>query len=547
MFGSLFVDLLLILSAGLIAALVCRQLQVSVLIGYLLVGVLIGKSGLEWVGEAGHEIEHLAEIGVFLLLFSIGLEFSLEELAGLGRNLVIGGVTQMTLVAVPVMFVLAGAGLAWNASILIGFAVSFSSTVLVFKVLSEWGQASRPHGRRAVGILLFQDVALVPLLLLVPFLTGSGEAVEWRDYALLALKSSLFVATVLAVQQLLGRWGLAALARYGSPELIILFTVVALGAITAYAFRMGLPAAIGAFAAGLVFSGNRWSRQIDALVLPLRETFAAIFFVSLGLLLDLQVALSDPLVLGCSLAGLVAIKAIAAAFALRATGLAWPMSVRMGIGLAHVGEFALVLVLLGWESGVLGELAYQRTVATSILSLILTPLLLRTALHSAHHSSASETAPVSMQRNDVGQAGRLALIIGAGPIGRHLASRLETAGKDVCLVDLSPINLHPFAQEGFRTVAGDARDLGTLQIARASEAASVVVCVPKDEIAIEVVRAVRRENPTGFVLVRCRFQATIGRVRRAGADAVVSEESEAMTALLKILTTVDDSIPAPPS
>jgi monovalent cation:H+ antiporter-2, CPA2 family len=543
MFGSLFVDLLLILSAGLVSALICRRLQVSVLIGYLLVGVVIGKSGLGFVGEAAHEIQHLAEIGVFLLLFSIGLEFSLEELARLGRGLLIGGSIQMSLVAIPVFVGLWLSGLPTNSAILIGSAVSFSSTVLVFKVLSEWGQSSRPHGQRAIGILLFQDVALVPLLLLVPLLTGSGESAHWSDYVLLALRSVLFVATILTVQQLLSRWGMAALARYGSPELVILFTVVVLGAITAYAFRMGLPAAIGAFAAGLVFSGNRWSRQIDALVLPMRETFAAIFFVSLGLLLDLRIVLGDPLILITALLGLIAIKAMAAIVALRVTGLNWPLSIRMGIGLAHVGEFALVLLLLGWESGILAELAYQRTVAISIGSLILTPLLLRTGLRMAQESATPGAAPSGQPLHET--QGRRALIIGAGPIGRHIASRLETAGKDVCLIDLSPINLHPFAQEGFRTVAGDARDAGTLQIADASKAAAIIVCVPNDEIAIEVVRAVRSENPSGFILVRCRFQATIGRVRRAGADGVVSEESEAMTALLKILTAVDESIPAP--
>ena len=167
---SLVYDLLILLTAGLAAALICRRLSVSVLIGYLLVGAVIGHGVLGWVQDEEHQLAHFAEVGVFLLLFSIGLEFSIDDLKRLGSNFVIGGGSQMLLVAGPVTGVLLWLGLAWQPALLIASAVAFSSTVLVFRALTEYGHSQQPHGRRAIGILLFQDAALVPLLLMVPLL-----------------------------------------------------------------------------------------------------------------------------------------------------------------------------------------------------------------------------------------------------------------------------------------------------------------------------------------------------------------------------------------
>lgn len=536
---TLIFDLLIILSAGLFAALVCRGLGVSGLIGYLLVGAALGDGGLGWVHDEGHQLESFAEAGVFLLLFSIGLEFSLDDLRQMGRELLIGGSVQMLLVAVPVGFALHAAGLSPQAACLLASATAFSSTVLVFKALSEWGQSSSPHGRRAIGVLLFQDAALVPLLLLVPFLTGAGQAAGPAAYAILAFTSVLFVVGVLVLRYSLDRWVIPSLAGYRSPELIILFTLVALGGITMVAYKIGLPPAVGAFASGLIFSGNRWTKQIDALVLPFRETFAAVFFVGLGLISQPRLLWVEPLLIGACLVGLFVVKAIAATIALRLTQLPWRSAIGMGVGLAHVGEFAFVLVLLGLESGVVSELNYQRLVVVAVGSLVLTPLILKAGL--AWTRDADEASPGELQRravvkHDRGDVGRTAAVIGAGPIGRRVAAQMETLGKDVCLIDLSPINLHSFAQEGFRTVAGDAADPAILTLAGADQCPVVAVCVPSDDIAIQVVGAVRRLNPAGFIAVRCRYQSNATKLRKAGAAAVVSEEVEACGALLRVLS-----------
>ncbi len=534
MLGTLVYELLMILSAGLIAGLVCRWLRVSVLVGYLIVGVLLGKGCLGWVSDEQHELESIAEMGVFFLLFSIGLEFSLHELGRLGRNLAIGGSVQMLLVALPVAAMLLGIGTPWKPAIFIAAATSFSSTVLVFKALSEWGHASLPHGRRAIGILLFQDAALIPLLLLVPLLAGTGEIATAIEYVMLVLTSVLFVAAVIVLQHVLARWVVPAFASYRSPELVILFTLVSLGGVTLGAHTIGLPPAIGAFAAGLIFSGNSWTKQIDALVLPFRETFAAVFFVSLGLLFDPKLVWDELQPMFACLVGLILVKSLAGIVAIRLTGIRWKAAAGMGIGLAHIGEFAFVLLMLGWKTGILSESDYQRTVALAIGSLILTPLLLKTGLRWTRSPEGADETPSETDCYE--RAGQKALVIGAGPIGRNVTSQLETAGKDVCLIDMSPINLQSFAQEGFRTVAGDATDRSTLELAHAEGTSLAVVCVPDDDAAIRIVTTIRAMNADCFVLVRCRYQGNVARLTQSGANRVVSEETQASDAILGILS-----------
>ncbi|TWU56786.1 Inner membrane protein YbaL [Rubripirellula tenax] len=534
---SLVHDLLIILCAGLVAGLVCRWLRASVLVGYLVVGAIVGKGVLNLISDSEHQLEQFAEVGVFFLLFSIGLEFSIDDLKRLGTKLVIGGTVQMTLVGLPVAYVLAQMQMSWQTSVLIGAAVAFSSTVLVFRALSECGQSEQSHGQRAIGILLFQDAALVPLLLLVPLLMGGDNEVSFTQYSILAITSIVFVVVVIGLRKILARWVIPLFAGYRSPDLIILFTIVSLGGVTLAAFSVGLPPAVGSFAAGLIFNGNRWTKQIDALVLPFRETFAAVFFVGLGLIFDPRLFLSAPLEMIFGLVGVIVIKTIAATIALKLTGLSFKRAFGMGLGLAHIGEFAFVLVLLGLESGVVDELAYQRVVAIAVGSLVLTPPLMRLGLRWA--GSDEHTDSAEPQRLGRETTSKRAVVIGAGPIGRRIASQLETSGHDVCLVDLSPINLHLFAQEGFRTVAGDATDRQILMAADVSECGITVVCLPHDATAVRVVRSVRKLNRDGNLVVRCRYQSSAKKMQSLGVDCVVSEEAEASIALTRAITSLE--------
>ena len=533
MLPQLVYDLLIILASGLCAGLVCRRLGISVLVGYLVIGTLIGESGFGWITDKQHEVEYIAEAGIFLLLFSIGLEFSLEELLDLGRDLTIGGSVQMLLVAAPVTIMMLLMGIEWRTATLIAVSMSFSSTVLVFKALSEWGQTALPHGRRAVGILLFQDAALIPLLLVIPLLTDTGATTQLSDFLWTGLKSLAFIVSVVLIRRLLARWAIPLLANYRSPDVIVLFTLVSLGGMTATAFWFGLPEAIGAFAAGLIFSGNRWSQQIEALILPFRESFAAVFFVSLGLLADLSLIWQRPFVMFFCLFGLFVVKASAATLALRLTKLSWLRAFGMGLGLAHVGEFAFVLVLLGMEQGILTFEQYQQFVTLAIGSLILTPLLLKLGLRYAN-DDAEYPSKLNSPTRYVGNEPQ-AVVIGAGPVGRQVSSRLEMAGKDVCIVDISPLNLQGFSQQGFRTIAGDATHREILQLANVDQASIVIVCISNDEAALMITKEVRLANPNCLLLARCRYHSTEVKLLKAGAEKVISEEAKASEAMMDIM------------
>jgi CPA2 family monovalent cation:H+ antiporter-2 len=223
------IDLLIVLAAGLLAGAACKRLGVSPLVGYLVVGGLIGNGALGLVTQENHELEYLARTGALLLLFSVGIEFSIEELFRLSRYFLIGGTVQMMLVAVPLTATCMAFGMTWNAAILAGTAGALSSTILVFKALAEWGQTATPHGRRAIGILLFQDVALVPLMLLVPLLTNTGQPPSVAAYAVLVGKSLIFVAGVVLLRQVIRRWIVSMLAQLRSVEIALLFALSLLG------------------------------------------------------------------------------------------------------------------------------------------------------------------------------------------------------------------------------------------------------------------------------------------------------------------------------
>jgi CPA2 family monovalent cation:H+ antiporter-2 len=525
------IDLLIVLAAGLLAGAACKRLGISLLVGYLVVGGLIGNGALGLVTQENHELEYLARTGALLLLFSVGIEFSIEELFRLSRYFLIGGTVQMMLVAVPLTATCMAFGMTWNAAILAGTAGALSSTILVFKALAEWGQTATPHGRRAIGILLFQDVALVPLMLLVPLLTKTGQPPSVAAYAVLVGKSLIFVAGVVSLRQLIRRWIVPMLARLRSVEIALLFALSLLGGACWAAFSLGLPPAIGALAAGIMLSGNRLSKQLDTIVLPFRETFAAVFFVTLGTLLNPLAFLQEPVLLTAGLAGILMLKTTAATLALRLIGLRWTAAMGMGLGLAQLGEFSFLVLAEGVGQGVISSADYNRMLFVALGTLILTPHLLKFGLRwtggMPDEHGEVEQASIRMQ------SAQHAIVIGVGPIGRQVASRLELMGVDVWLLDLSPINLHAFAQQGFHTVSGDARDPQVLQRADAARCSLAVVSVPDDEVASQIVRTLRGLNPAAAILVRCRYQANINRAKKAGANAVISEEAEVAGTLLR--------------
>ena len=531
-----FIDeLLIILTTGLLAGILCRKWSLTPLMGYLAVGVLIGPTVLGWVDSDQKEIEHLAELGVFFLLFSIGLELSMEELRKMGRYLVTGGPVQLFATSVPVSGLLIYLGWSWQAAVLVGSAVAFSSTVLVFKALNEMGQTNSEPGRRSIAILLFQDAALIPLLLCVPLLSGRGEVTGPLQWLKLALASGAFIAATVGLRIILASYVIPRITKHKSPDLVVLLTLTILGGVSLAAQRIGLPPAIGALAAGLVFGGNRWSEQIDSLILPFREAFSAVFFVSLGLLVNLAAIVRDPIIALVGIVLLILIKTTASIVALRITGITWKQAFGPALGLSHVGEFAFVLILLAASAGVISSEQRQQVLAIAGGTLLISPILIRYGFRRSDNPDDTSHALKSDSWQRSGQERRLAVIVGMGPVGRAVASRLETLGHEICAIDLNPLNLQAFAQFGIATVAGDAESPEVLRAAGVPRAEIAIVCVPVDEVAIRATTAIRKANKEAQIVVRCRYAHNANLLKKAGADHVFSEEAYAAIELVRIV------------
>jgi CPA2 family monovalent cation:H+ antiporter-2 len=535
----LIFDLLIILASGFIAALFCRFLKLPMLVGYIAVGALVGSGGLKWIGSQHHEIEYLAEAGALLLLFSIGLEFSLKELTRLWRNILIGGSTQMMLVAIPITGLGYAAGLPWQPSLLLGLAIALSSTVLVFKSLAEYGQTTSSGGRSSLGILLFQDIAIVPILLLAPFLAGQASDKSVLNYIFLAVNSTFIIAAIPILRRTLQSRIIPFLHMQRSPELIVLFVLSLLGTLIAITWKAGLPPALGAFACGLVLNGNRLTGQIDALVLPFRETFAAVFFVSLGMLFNPEIIIRTPLFAAGAFLSIVIVKSAAGSFAARLTGLKWKPALGVGIGLSQIGEFAFILVFAGLQTGVILKSHYDYILVFALGSLLLTPILLKTGLKLMANETDSgafgESPAAQLELEGITSA----LIVGIGDIGKQLSLHLETRGFFVCAIDLSQVNLYPLSLQGIASITGDARDPAVLERARVKTVQLAIVCVPDDTMAVDIVKSIRSENPGCTLLVRCRYRLTAEELHKLGADIIITEETSTTKALIDMLAEKD--------
>ncbi len=426
---------------------------------------------------------------------------------------------------------------------MIGAATSLSSTVLVFKSLAENGQLESPPGRRAIAILLFQDVALVPLMLLIPMLSGE-ETAGALGITLLAVSAALYLFSVFALRYLVTNYIAPALVQLRSVELVVLFSLTVLGLGIGGAHLAGLPPALGALAAGLVLGGNRLSGQVDAMILPFRESFAAVFFVSLGTLLRPSIFLEQPVLLVAGLIGALAMKTAAAAIALRFTGLNWRVAIGMGLGLAQLGEFSFVLFSEAMQQGLISAADYNRILFIALGTLIATPELLRLGLKSVTAPSGSHDL-LEHRAATLGVAAPIALIIGGGRLGRHAAQELRRRGCEVRVVDESPVNLHCFAQEGFQTASGDARSPAVLNRVAVQEVGLVMVFVSQDLASLQITQAIRDKNPAASLLVRCRYQTNVEGLQQAGCDVVICDEIEATQAIERLLPHLSPPIQRP--
>jgi CPA2 family monovalent cation:H+ antiporter-2 len=525
---------LLLLGASVLVVAACRAVNLPPILGYLLVGVVVGPHAFDLLPDA-EGASHLAEFGVVFLMFSIGLEFSLPRLYAMKRIVFGLGFAQVLLTTLVVGAAVALlAGLPWRLGIGIGSALAMSSTAILSKLLGDRRELDASHGREVMGVLLFQDLAVVPLLVIIPEL--ARPMVEQAEaLAMASLKAAALLTVVLFLGQKLMHGWFTLVARRKSAELFmlnVLLITLGLAWLTEWA---GLSLALGAFVAGMLISETEYRYMVEADIKPFRDVLLGLFFISIGMMLDLSAILREwPRVLG--LLGALLAGKLAVAWAMsRAFGAAPGTALRTGLWLCAGGEFGFVLLERGESVGLFAPGPLQPVLAALVLSLILAPLIVHFSDRIVLRLVASEWMLRSMHLTQLAahtmEADKHAILCGYGRTGQHLARFLEREDIGYVALDLDPERVREAANAGEPVSYGDGARRETLIAAGLARASVVIVTFADRTDALRILHHVREAAPGVPVVVRARVQEDAAELFAAGAAEVVPEALESSVML----------------
>jgi CPA2 family monovalent cation:H+ antiporter-2 len=528
-----FANLLIILASSLVVIALFQRLRLPPVLGYLCVGLMIGPTAFNWVNES-EELPDLAELGVVFLLFSLGLEFSLSKMLALRKVVFRLGSQQVLLTALMLGGLLMLLGLSATPALLLGAGLSLSSTAIVSKELGSLGEIFSSHGQNAIAVLLFQDVVAVLLLTLVPVFAGSSDqAWYWALPVTLGKTVVLFFGLLLASRWLLPRlFHEVAAAR--SPELFVLLALVIVLLTAWLTHLLGLSPALGAFLAGMLLGESHYRHQIEADIRPFRDILLGVFFVSIGMLIDLQLFASHGLlILGLTL-GLLVIKGCVVALLVRWRGSDAETAWRSGLALAQGGEFCFALMALMQQNELMPAEIGGLLLAATFCSMLLTPLLLRAAPRIAlrlHRKPNEEAKLEEISALNAGLHSHV-VICGYGRVGQSIGRFLRHAQQPYIALDNDPVRVQEAGVSENCVHYGDSRR-GELLVAVGLERARLlVIAVDQADIALLILKEARRFNPAVPILVRTRDDSQLTELKAAGASEVVPEllESSLMLA-----------------
>ena len=531
---------LLYLVAAVLGVVVCRSMKLPPVLGYLVVGVLIGPNALALAKDTAG-VKYLAEFGVVFLMFVIGLEFNLPKLRsmrklvfGLGMSQVVltmgGALLGNALLTAGYAWLLNGAWrMGWQGAVVLGGAMAMSSTAIVVKMMTERLEMESEHGRRVMGVLLFQDLAVVPLLVLIPALDTSGEELLMA-MGLAMLKAAALLTVLLVGGQRVMRWWLTLVARRKSDELFMLNLLLVTLGLAWLTERAGLSLALGAFVAGMLVAETEFKHQVETDIRPFHDVLLGLFFITVGMKLDWRPVLDQwPLVLLMTSAP-VLLKFVLVAALARAFGAQPGVALRTGLYLAQAGEFGFVLLTLGADNGLVSPEWMSPILASMVLSMLATPFLIAHSNAIVNRLSASDwllqsVALTSIAKKAIGTEGHV-IICGYGRSGQNLARLLEPERIPYMALDLDPDRVRMAAAAGQSVVFGDASRLQSLMAAGLARASAVVVSYHDTASALKILRLVQDHAPHVPVVVRTVDDADIDRLRAAGATEVVPEAIE---------------------
>ncbi|TDJ51457.1 MAG: potassium transporter Kef [Nitrospina sp.] len=521
-------DLTLLLLVSLPINVFFHRIRLPSIMGFLIAGILIGPHCLGWIGDPS-SVENLAEIGIILLLFIIGLEFSISHLFKNMVSIISAGVLQMGLTIAAWYFLHKNFFGGPDPVILaLAMMVALSSTAIVFKMVTDRAELDTLHGRTTIGILLFQDLCVVPLMLMIPLLAHSGQT-SGTDFALAFAKALAAVAGIFFLSRLLVPRFLSAVARMGSKEHLTLLVILIILGSGWVSHQLGLSLAMGAFIAGLIISESEYSHQIILDILPLRDYFSSIFFISIGMLLNIGNFLDHfSLILGITLI-LVVMKVVSGFLASVAVGNSARISFIVGVRLAQVGEFSLILAGLALTQGLLSSDHHQTFLTVAVLTMLIAPLLIQVS-SPASHILFSRWTPGEAPEESTQPAGQTlkghVIIAGYDVVGRNLARVLKETHVPFMVVEMDGELIKHALTEDVPILYGDVSHRATLDRVGIAQAKIIVYSIPDHKATEQSVRLARQLNPEVFIMVRTRFSSQVDELKKAGADQVIPEEFE---------------------
>lgn len=526
-------DLLIAIALGVLSAIALNFLRLPAITGLILAGTLAGPYGFGVVKDV-HSIELLAEVGVVFLLFTIGLEFSLGRLKRIAKIALVGGTIQVGLTTLLIVMAAGKLGYDIRKGIFFGFLLALSSTAIVLKSLHERGEIDAPHGKVIVATLIFQDLCVVPMMLVVPMLASDEESVIILDIVKALLKACAMVAGALVVGRSVVPRVLAKVDVLHSKE-IFLLAVIAICIGTAVITSLsGLSLALGAFLAGVLLSESEYAHQALVNVLPLRHVFTSLFFMFIGMLFDVRVIASDPSAVALIFSAIIFGKGLMAM--LSAIAMRFPVKIALiaGAGLAQFSEFGFVLSRLGTKVGILGAGEERIILGAGVLTMFLTPLMLK--LSPTFAAGASFLKPLDRLLGAKGveevikenpQLKDHIIIVGFGVVGRLLAKNLKQIGAPYIIVDLNSETVREARSAGEPAYYGDITSEEVQELAGIHRAKAMVIVINDAESARLAVSVASRTAPHTNVILRCRYLANYQEAIESGAGEVVTEELEA--------------------
>jgi monovalent cation:H+ antiporter-2, CPA2 family len=523
-------DIIIILGLAIAVQLLTTRIKIPPIIGFLITGFIAGPYGLGLVTEIG-QVEMLAEVGVILLLFTIGIEFSLSDLVKIRKIVLIGGGFQVFATIAAIWFIGRQFGFSDPFSLTMGILAATSSTAILLKSLQERNEINSSHGRNALGVLIFQDIIVVPLMLIIPFLAG-GEGDIGSSLLLLLMKGIGIVTVALLAAKYVMPYVLFQVARSRSRELFILSIVAICFVIAGATAELGLSLGLGAFLAGLVISESEYSHQAMAGVLPLKDLFTSIFFVSIGMLLDMGFVFANPLWVLTTTISVLAIKSII----IVVMGFLLQQPIRTiittAIILSQIGEFGFVLASVAFSESLLSAEHYQLFLATAVITMMITPILLSFGpsigrnLGTKLKSIDSKRSQGNLNDIEKSELRDHLIIVGYGVNGKNLSRAARYGSIPYIILEMNPDTVKDERAKGEPIHFGDATHEPVLEFVGVDRARVMVIAI-SDPIASRTIAAIVKErNPGIYLIVRTRLISELNPLYKLGADEVIPEEFE---------------------